>query len=198
MCNQSAKPFKQVNYIYAAANEGTAGYNALVLKLERQFANGLSYTANYTWSKALTNTEQGGAPVGINQRGTCLKCDKGLAGFNVPQRLVISTTWEVSAGRGHALLGDAAPAVNAIVGGWTLNAIGTMSGGNPFTVLAANSTSMDPMTSFKPDRLCNGRESLRNRNVRTNGHYWIDTSASRRLRRITSAHRVRTSLPDPV
>jgi len=176
VCDPSAKPFKQFTYIYAMADEGTSSYNALVAKVQRQFSHGLSFVANYTWSKALTNTEQGGAPVGINERGTCLSCDKGMAGFNAPQRLVASGVWNVPLGRGQQFLGSASPLVNSLVGGWTLNAIATFSKGNPFTVLAANSTSMDPMTSFRPNRICNGRSSLTNKSVRSNGHYWIDTS----------------------
>lgn len=175
-CNASAKPFSQFTYIYAMADEATANYNALVAKLQRQFEGGLSFVANYTWSKALTNTEQGGAPVGINQRGTCLSCDKGMAGFNVPQRLVASAVWQVPAGHGQRWLSGAGPLVDAAVSGWMLNTIATFAKGNPFTVLAANSTSMDPMTSYRPNRLCQGRDSLKNQNVRTNGGYWIDTS----------------------
>ena len=176
VCNPSAKPLPQFSYIYAAADEATSSYNALVAKLQRQFSNGLSFVANYTWSKALTNTEQGGAPVGINERGTCLSCDKGMAGFNVPQRLVASGVWDLPIGRGQRLLTNANRVTNALANGWTLDTIATFSRGNPFTVLAANSTSMDPLTYFRPNRLCNGRSSLRNKNVRSNGHYWIDTS----------------------
>lgn len=176
VCDPSAKPFPQFTYIYAMANAGTSSYNALVAKLQRQFSGGLGFVANYTWSKALTNTEQGGAPVGINQRGKCLSCDKGMAGFNVPQRLVASGVWELPLGRGQRFLNHANAPADSIVRGWTLNAIATFSQGNPFTVLAANSTSMDPMTSFRPDRLCSGRSSLENKDVRTNGHYWIDTA----------------------
>jgi hypothetical protein len=175
-CDQSARPFPQFTYIYAAANEGTSSYNAMVAKVQRQFSQGLSFVANYTWSKALTNTEQGGAPIGLNQRGTCLSCDKGMAGFNVPQRLVVSGVWTLPVGRGQKLLGSANRITDALAGGWTVDTIGTFSKGNPFTVIAANSTSMDPMTSYRPNRLCNGRDSLSNKDVRSNGHYWIDTS----------------------
>ncbi|MDR3741470.1 MAG: TonB-dependent receptor [Terracidiphilus sp.] len=176
VCDQSVRPFKQFKYIYALADEGTASYNALVAKLQRQFADGLSFVVNYTWSKALTNTEQGGAPVGINQRGTCLSCDKGMAGFNAPQRLAASAVWAVPAGRGQRWLTTSGPLMNAVVSGWTVNTIATFARGNPFTVLAANSTSMDPMTSFRPNRLCNGRNELKNKSVRSNGGYWIDTA----------------------
>jgi hypothetical protein len=176
VCDPSARPFPQFTYIYAAADEGTSSYNALVVKLQREFSNSLSFVANYTWSKALTNTEQGGAPVGINQRGTCLSCDKGMAGFNVPQRLVASVVWNLPLGRGRKFLNRANAVTNSLVSGWTLDTIATFSKGIPFTVLAANSTSMDPMTQFRPNRVCNGRSSLHDKNVRSNGHYWIDAS----------------------
>jgi len=175
-CKTANKPFPQFTYIYAYGNEGSASYNALVAKLQRQFASGWNLTANYTWSKALANTEQGGAPVGLNQRGTCLSCDKGMTGFNAPQRFVISSLWQLPVGRGHHYLADASPIVDRLAGGWSLNMIATFAQGNPFTVLAANSTSMDPMTNFRPNRVCEGRKSLTNKSIRTNGGYWIDTA----------------------
>jgi len=176
ICDQSVRPYKQFNYIYAAANEGTSSYNAFVAKIQRQFTQGLSFVANYTWSKALSNTEQGGAPVGLNQRGVCLSCDKGMTGYNVPRRLVASGVWDLPIGKQKRHLNDISPAFDRIVGGWTLDAIATFSQGFPFTVLAASSTSMDPMTNFRADQLCDGRSTLKNKSVRSNGHYWFDTS----------------------
>jgi len=175
-CDQSVRPYPQFTYIYMAADEANSSYNAFVAKLQRQFSDGLSFVANYTWSKVLSNTEQGGAPVGINQRGTCLSCDKGMAGFNVPQRLVASGVWNLPLGNGKRFMNGTAPALNQIVSGWTLDTIATFSKGNPFSVLAATSTSMDPLTSFRANQLCNGRSRLANKNVRTNGNYWFDTS----------------------
>ena len=176
ICDQSVRPYKQFNYIYAAADEGSSSYNAFVAKLQRQFSQGLSFVANYTWSKTLSNTEQGGAPVGINQRGTCLSCDKGMTGYNVPQRLVASGVWDLPLGKGKRYISGISPALDHIVGGWTLDTIATFAQGFPFTVLAASSTSMDPMTNYRADRLCNGRSSLKNKDVLSNGHYWFDTS----------------------
>jgi hypothetical protein len=174
ICDQSVRPYKQFNYIYEAANEGSSSYNALVAKLQRQFTNGLSFVANYTWSKVLSNTEQGGAPVGINERGTCRSCDKGVAGYNAPQRLVASSVWELPLGKGKKYLSEVSPVVNHIIGGWTLDTIATFSKGNPFTVLAASSTTMDPMTQYRADQSCDGRSTLKNKDVRGNGHYWFD------------------------
>jgi hypothetical protein len=174
-CDQSVRPYKQFNYIYEAADEGSASYNAFVAKLQRQFSNGLSFVTNYTWSKVLSNTEQGGVPVGINERGTCLSCDRGMAGYNAPQRLVASSVWNLPLGNGKRFMSGASPVMNQVVGGWTLDTIATFSQGNPFTVLAASSTTMDPMTQYRADQLCDGRSSLKNKDVRSNGHYWFDT-----------------------
>lgn len=174
ICDQSVRPYKQFPYIYMAANEGSASYNAFVAKFQQQLKD-MNFVANYTWSKALTNTVQGGAPVGLNQRGVCLSCDKGLAGFNVPQRLVLSGVWDLPVGKGKRFL-NTSSSLNQLVGGWTVNAIATFSQGNPFSVLAATSTTMDPMTHYRANQLCNGRSSLENKDVRTNGGYWFDTS----------------------
>ncbi len=176
VCDQAARPYPQFTYIYMAANEGSSSYNAFVAKLQRQFTSGLSFVVNYTWSKVLSNTEQGGAPVGINQRGVCLSCDKGMAGYNVPQRLVASGVWNLPLGNGRQFLGGISPVWNSIVSDWTLDTIATFAQGNPFTVLAANSTAMDPLTQFRADQICNGRSSLKSRNVRANGHYWFNTA----------------------
>lgn len=176
LCDQTVRPYKQFNYIYEAADEGTSSYNAFVAKLQRQFSSGLSFVTNYTWSKVLSNTEQGGVPVGINERGTCLSCDKGMAGYNVPQHLVTSVVWQLPIGRGKRYANEISPVMDHVVGGWTLDTIATFTQGNPFTVLAASSTSMDPMTQLRANQLCNGRSSLKNKDVRSNGHYWFDTS----------------------
>ena len=176
LCDQTVRPYKQFNYIYEAADEGSSSYNAFVAKVQRQFSNGLSFVTNYTWSKVLSNTEQGGAPVGINERGTCLSCDKGMAGYNAPQRLVASGVWELPLGKGKRYVSGISPALDHIVGGWTLDTIATFSKGNPFTVLAASSTTMDPITQLRANQVCDGRSTLKNKDVRTNGHYWFDTS----------------------
>ena len=173
VCNPAVRPWPQYSYVYFAADAGFASYNALNAKFQREFSNGFNFLANYTWSKALTNTMEGGANTPLNQMGTCLDCDKGLAGFNVPQRLTIATVWEVPAGKGRRFLRNLPPLWNGIVGGWAADVIATFSSGNPFTVNAPNNTA-DPLTNFRPNRLCNGRSEMRNDSLRANGLYWFD------------------------
>jgi len=172
-CTTSAIPYPQYSYLFFAANAGFGSYNALTAKFQREFSRGFSFLANYTWSKALTNTMQGGANSPLNQMASCRDCDKGMAGFNIPHRLAVASVWEVPVGKGKTFLRGASPYWNALIGGWTANAIVTLSQGNPFTVNAPNNTAA-VLTNFRANRLCNGRAELTNQNLRTNGLFWID------------------------
>src|SRR5262249_31251597 len=139
-CNPAIRPWPQYSYVYFAADAAFANYNALTAKLQREFSAGFNFFANYTWSKALTDTMPGGANAPLNQMGTCLACDKGLAGFNVPQRLTVATIWELPFGKGKRLLKNVAPLWNGLVSGWATDVIATFSSGNPLTVNAPNNT----------------------------------------------------------
>jgi len=172
-CNPSVKPWPQYTYVYFAADKAFASYNALTARFQREFSGGFNFLANYTWSKALTNTMEGGANTPLNQMGSCLTCDKGMAAFNVPQRLTAATVWELPLGRGKRFLPDIPSFWDRVVGGWAANVIATFSSGNPFTVNAPNNTAA-PLTNFRANRLCNGRSEMQNTNLRTNGLFWID------------------------
>lgn len=171
-CNPASIRWPQYSYVYFAANAGSSNYNAFNAKFQRGFSGGFSFLSNYTWSKALSNTQQGGANTPLNQMGSCLRCDKGMTGFNVPQRLTAATVWEIPVGRGKTWLKEIPPVWNMAAEGWTVNFITTMSAGNPFTVNAPNNTSA-PLTNFRADRLCQGRNELANRDLRANGLYWF-------------------------
>jgi hypothetical protein len=174
-CNPSALRYPQYSYVYFAADAASASYNALTAKFQREFSGGFNFLANYTWSKAMTDTMEGGANTPLNQIGSCLDCDKGLAGFNVPQRLTVATVWQLPLGKGKRLLNGASPFWNRVAGGWAADVIATFSSGNPFTVNAPNNTA-DPLTNFRANRLCDGRAELQNTDLRANGLYWFDTA----------------------
>jgi hypothetical protein len=162
--------------VFFAANAAFGSYNALTAKFQREFSGGFSFLANYTWSKALTNTMQGGANSPLNQIASCRDCDKGMAGFNAPQNLMMATVWQLPVGKGRRLLGQASPVLNGFVGGWTVDAINSFSQGNPFTVNAPNNTGA-VLTNFRANRLGNGRAELGSTNLRTNGLYWLNPAS---------------------
>lgn len=172
VCDPSVIPFKQYPFVLYAANAANSNYQALVVKFQRQFSNGLSILANYTWSKALTNSMEGGAASTLNQIAACRRCDKGLAAYNIPQALVVSTVWDLPLGHGRRLLSQTNPALNAVIEGWGVNFIATFHQGFPFEVTSPNHSGA-VFTDFRADRLCNGRTELSSQNLRSNGLLWI-------------------------
>jgi hypothetical protein len=177
VCNPAANNpyYPKYSSMTEADSIGNEHYNALLVKFQRQFAHGVSLLANYTWSRSLTDTEVGNNAT-LNQNKSCFRCDLGMAPSNVPQSLVISAVAEVPVGRGRLVGRDMNRIADAVVGGWSVDAITTMQKGNPFTITAPNNTPYSP-AQIRVDQYCNGRNALSNKNLRTNGLYWLFTGA---------------------
>jgi Carboxypeptidase regulatory-like domain len=173
-CDTSTEPFyPRLTFMQDMSTLGFSNYNSLLVKFNRQFSHGLSILTNYTFSKALSaaNASNNG---GLSQSKSCLRCDKGLAPSNVPQSLVISAVWQLPVGRGKQFGTSMNRVLDGVIGGWSVNAITAMQKGNPFTVTAPNHVAW-PADQIRADRYCNGRNELSNKNLRTNGMYWLNT-----------------------
>lgn len=173
ICLDSNNPYNgKFTYMQEVNSIGTGNYNALLVKFQRQFSNGLSILANYTWSKALAASQEGSNGT-LNQRRSCLlACDYGPTTSNIPQSLIISTVWQLPVGRGRHFGTDMNPVLNALVGGWDFDAIVTMQKGTPFTLTAPNNTAWSPGV-VRANTYCDGRAALSNKDLRSNGHYWL-------------------------
>ncbi|HZP04832.1 MAG TPA: carboxypeptidase-like regulatory domain-containing protein [Terracidiphilus sp.] len=165
--------YPKYSYMQEVDNIGNGSYNALLVKFQRQFTHGLSILANYTWQKSLSDATEGSNGT-LNQDKSCFRCDWGPTTSNVPQSLVISAVADVPVGRGRYIGRDMNRILDGVIGGWNVDAIVTMQKGNPFSVSAPNNTNWSP-ANIKADRYCNGRNELQNKNLRSNGMYWIYT-----------------------
>lgn len=175
LCSNSNNPYyPRYPYMQEVNSIGQASYNALLVKFQRQFSQGLSLLANYTWAKTLTNAQEGSIGT-LNQNKSCLKCDIGMSTSNVPQSLVVSAVWNLPVGRGRQVGGNMNRYLDGVIGGWNVDFISTFQQGNPFTVSAPNFT-VWPADNVRANRLCNGRNELKNKNLRTNGLLWIQKS----------------------
>jgi hypothetical protein len=170
--NLAQNPFYPMySYMQEVNSIGNGLYNALLVKFQRQFTHGLSIVANYTWQKALSDATEGSNGT-LNQDKSCFRCDWGPTTSNIPQSLVVSAVADVPVGRGRMIGRDMNRVLDGVVGGWNVDAIVTMQNGSPFSVSAPNNTNWSP-SNTKADRLCNGRNDLTNKNLLTNGMYWI-------------------------
>lgn len=146
--------FNAIDFMVSDAN---ADYNALQVSLTKRYSQGLTFQANYTWSKSLddfSNSESTAAESGVgrdDEYGLDRSLDRGLSTFNAPQVFIFNTVYELPAGPGkHWLNGHGV--ASAILGGWQTGGILTLQSGVPFTVTAGSiATAGYGFTAIRPN-----------------------------------------------
>ncbi len=155
--------------VYSWGNFGaTANYNALTLLVRKQYSQGLTLLAHFTWSKTIDSSS---SIIGQSQDPYNLKADRGLASFHVPRRLVASWIYELPFGVGKHFGGGSKGVLNHLIGGWQVTGILGMEDGYYVTPGDSNNTTFtDGFTSLRPNRVCDGHISNGTRDK------WFDTS----------------------
>jgi hypothetical protein len=138
--SQTARPFPQFgNVAVDSPSWGNSTYNALNLKLEKRYSNGLNFLMNYTWSKflddvAALNEFAGGVGTSGYTHIQLRSLDKSLSGNDIPQRFVVSSVYELPFGadrrwkpKNHIL--------DQIAGGWGLGLFAEIRAGAPYGVV---------------------------------------------------------------
>jgi hypothetical protein len=121
--SQLLRPFPQFNNVPSNASDGTSQYDSAQFKLERRFTKGYSITGTYTWSHYTERVFQ------LNP--TDAAYEKRLARDDVPHRVTASILYELPFGSGKTWGGNASGVVNALIGGWSVNAFGQLQSGRP-------------------------------------------------------------------
>ena len=149
---QARRPIVGFGSISAVLPEGFSTYNALQVKLERRFSKGLYLLNSFTFSKALDNgsqvLEEPNGNTGTPQDVNNFKADKGIGAYDQPFNNTTSFVYELPLGRGRWLGSDMNPVLDAIVGGWTLNGINTMTSGQPINFRYGPSPVTNNLPSF--------------------------------------------------
>ncbi len=136
--------------------EGNSSYNALQLDASKRLSHGVTFRANYTFSKNLdVNSALTGAQ-GSNQAQMILDRndlprDWGPSALNVANQVSLSTSYDLPWGRNKPFLNSLHGAAEKLIGGWQLNQITTLLSGFPFTPLIGANRSGDGDTR-NPDR----------------------------------------------
>ncbi len=113
------------------ASNGNSNYNALQVSLRRAMTDGLAFNMNYTWSKALGDTQDnlsGGASASNirPQNAFDPAADYGRLVFDQTHRVVLNWVWEIPfRGNGSA---------RHVLGGWQFNGIWSSTSGAPIGI----------------------------------------------------------------
>ncbi len=141
---QLLRPYPQYTGV-TASNDGNRDtiYHSLQVKLEKRFHSGGSVLVAYTWSKNIGDIETGmnwleAGPLATIQDNNNLRGERAVSGFDVPQRLIASYSYDLPFGEGKKFLNSSNRVVNKAVSGWGVNGISTFQAGFPLTFSTAS------------------------------------------------------------
>ncbi len=111
-------------------NDASSNYNALQVRVDKRFSQGLQFMSTYTYSHANNFSADGNFPYGsIPDR----HFSYGPDDFNRKNVWVTNFVYELPVGRGKKFLGGAGRALDLAVGGWQLTDTMNWSSGLPWT-----------------------------------------------------------------
>jgi outer membrane receptor protein involved in Fe transport len=136
--NQRIRPFPQFgNVVWRAPGWGNSTYNALNIKVEKRFSQGLNFLGTYTWSKFLEDVPPGNELAAATANGQqsyyARHLDKGLSGNDIRHRLATSFVYELPVGSSKPLNIENR-VLNGIAGGWSVGMITELRSGSPYSV----------------------------------------------------------------
>jgi Carboxypeptidase regulatory-like domain len=122
---------------FYSTSQGTSTYNALQVKLDHKFSNGLQYLVSYTYSKTLGTggsglfgVENGPGGYSVWQNYYDLKASKAALAFNVPQILAMTGQYALPFGIHQRYLNHGVAAY--VLGNWEANTNIQIRSGQPY------------------------------------------------------------------
>ncbi len=142
-----------------------SNYNALQATFKQRPWRGLDFSANYTLSKAMSNSRgffgSAGVAAGtststpVNSRD--LEANYGPAYFDARHIASLAGGWELPFGRERPIGANWNRALDAVAGGWSLSYAFTAHTGYPITVLDSSNPSLQASRSTeRPNRIGSG------------------------------------------
>jgi hypothetical protein len=148
--NIADRPFPFINSAIGIDSSNVNNwYNSFNLRVERRFSHGLTFLANYTWSKNLDSGNSGTSTFSSQNNVVAMDSynlwrERGLSPTDTPHKFVLSALYELPFGPGKALLNGGVP--GAILGGWQVNGILSLVSGFPTEM---NVTSLPPVQTLR-------------------------------------------------
>lgn len=144
------------DFIQISYGGGWANYHGMQVKLEKKYASGVYLLNSFTWSKAMDNAAGHlEAFNGDNSRANLqnLPGEKGPGSYNQPFNNTTTFVWEVPYGKGRKWGSASNALVNAVLGGWRLTGINTLTSGQPvnITYAAPAAFQVASSTTYRPN-----------------------------------------------
>ncbi len=119
---------------------GKSYYHSLQAQYERRFTKGLTATGAFTWSKTIDDS-CGNLDNCNPQLYTNFGIERGLSTQDQSYAMVLSALYELPFGRGKRWGSNVSRWMDYVIGGWQLNGIYSLLGGNPFSITVSGNPS---------------------------------------------------------
>lgn len=118
---------------------GFSTYHALQAQWNKRYSGGLGVLSNYTFSKSIDNVRSAfgdtwGANRGRPANYYALSLDKSISDADRTHVVKIAVEYDIPVGRGRRVFSGARGAMDALLGGWTLQYIGNYNSGWPLGI----------------------------------------------------------------
>jgi hypothetical protein len=139
--NQTLRPFPQFTTITDSVSDGISNYNALNVKVQKLFSNGLTILGAFTWASNWDNLWGASStlnPLISNNNGAQdvnnINAEYARSINNIPKRTTLALSYELPFGHGKQFLSGANRWMDLAVGGWTFNNIMIVQDGAPLPI----------------------------------------------------------------
>jgi hypothetical protein len=137
---QARRPIQSFGPVTWFNPAGFSSYNALQVKLERRFANGLQFLNSFTYGKAIDNGTQAldgnngnqGSPQDIRN----MRAERALSNYDQKFNDILSLVYELPVGRNRKFLANVPGAIDQAIGGWQFSIINTALSAPPVNLRA--------------------------------------------------------------
>jgi hypothetical protein len=133
---QKYVPYPNFGAVTEWSNFGHSTYHSGTIKVQKRFAQGLTFMSFYTFSKAIDDCDNDGLCAGQTFYDRSL--EKGRAGFDITNRSVTYATYDLPLGRGRHFM-NRGGVLDYLFGGWTITWAQTFQSGLPVTFTMAGS-----------------------------------------------------------
>jgi len=141
--SQLLKPYPQFGNLRTFDDDGTSQYNSAQFKVEKRFTKGYTLLAAYTWSRFTERVFK------LNPYDT--DYEERVAAADVPHHVTLSGVWELPFGRERHWASNARGLTDALIGGWSVQAIGQLQSGQPIDLNARNVYFSGDLSRLKTD-----------------------------------------------
>ncbi len=161
---QLLKPYPRFQNIATYRNNsGTANFNALEVKVEKRFTEGLYLLGGYTYSKLIDDASSvfSSTVLSSPNSSSLIAADtfrpyleRDSSNGDMPNVTSIAATYDLPLGHGHRLASTGIG--NLVLGGWAINEIASLQSGMPVTVTqATNNNAFAGFSLQRPNVVAN-------------------------------------------